>query len=82
MPIDPEFPRNQQLIGRHNHADGQHYHFVWGPGSISDAAANEDVRATYAARNEELGPMVYVVLWLQLIGIRVLMMDHVYKYAW
>ena len=43
MPIDPEFPRNQQVIGRHYHADGQHYHFIWGPGSISDVAANEDV---------------------------------------
>ena len=57
MPIDPEFPRNQQAIGRHNHGDGKHYHFIWGPGSISDAAANEDVRAAYAARNEELVPI-------------------------
>ena len=55
MPIDPEFPRNQQAIGRHNHGDGKHYHFIWGPGSIS--AAKEDVRAAYAARNEELVPI-------------------------
>ena len=50
MPIDPEFPRNHQAIGRHNHGDGQHYHFIWGPGSISDAAANEDVRAAYSCK--------------------------------
>ncbi|HMH11253.1 MAG TPA: ferredoxin, partial [Candidatus Nitrosopolaris rasttigaisensis] len=57
MPIDPEFPRNHQVIGRHNHADGKHYHFVWGPGSPSDASSNEEVRAAYAARNEELVPV-------------------------
>jgi hypothetical protein len=44
MPIDSEFPRNHQVIGRHNHADGKHYHFVWGPGGPSDAASNQDVR--------------------------------------
>jgi len=83
MPIDPEFPRNQQVIGRHYHADGQHYHFIWGPGSISDVAANEDVKAAYAARNEELVPIGVhgTMVLLQLIGIRVLVMDHVYKYA-
>src|SRR5205807_5904449 len=57
MPIDPEFPRNHQVIGRHNHADGKHYHFVWGPGSPSDASSNEEVRAAYADRNEELVPV-------------------------
>ncbi len=57
MPIDPEFPRNQQAIGRHNHGDGKHYHFIWGPGTIFDVAANEDVRGTHAGRNEELVPI-------------------------
>ena len=32
MPIDPDFPRNHKVIGKHNHADGEHFHFVWGPG--------------------------------------------------
>ena len=32
MPIDPDFPTNHQVIGKHNHADGEHFHFVWGPG--------------------------------------------------
>ncbi|NAL78771.1 4Fe-4S dicluster domain-containing protein [Nitrososphaera sp. AFS] len=57
MPIDPEFPGNHQVIGKHDHADGQHFHFVWGPGNPSDAAANPDVKAAYAARNEELTPI-------------------------
>jgi hypothetical protein len=34
MPIDQDFPKNHQVIGRHSHADGEHYHFVWGPGEI------------------------------------------------
>ena len=37
MPIDPDFPRNHQVIGKHSHSDGQHYHFVWGPGRLADA---------------------------------------------
>lgn len=57
MPIDLEFPSNHQVIGKHDHADGQHFHFVWGPGNPSDAAANQDVKAAYAARNEELTPI-------------------------
>ena len=35
----------------------------------------------FPARNEELVLLVYMVLWLQLIGIRVSLMDLVYKYA-
>ena len=31
MPIDPEFPKNHKIIGKHKNADGR-YHFVWGPG--------------------------------------------------
>lgn len=57
MPIDPDFARNHQVIGKHKHSDGQHYHFVWGPGRLADAAENEDVKAAYAARNEELVPI-------------------------
>ena len=54
MPIDPDFPKNWQVLGKHDHSDGQHYHFVWGPGRSSDAAANRRCQAAYAARNEEL----------------------------
>ena len=57
MPIDLEFPLNHQVPGRHNHADGQHYHFVWDPGRLAVAAENQDAKAAYAARNEELVPI-------------------------
>jgi NAD-dependent dihydropyrimidine dehydrogenase PreA subunit len=57
MTIDPEFPNNSQVIGKHNHSDGKHYHFVWGPGKSADAAASPDVKEAYAARNEELVPL-------------------------
>jgi iron-sulfur cluster repair protein YtfE (RIC family) len=26
MPIDSDFPNNHQVIGKHKHADGEHYH--------------------------------------------------------
>jgi NAD-dependent dihydropyrimidine dehydrogenase PreA subunit len=57
MPIDPEFPRNNQVIGKHQHSDGEHYHYVWGPGKTAEAANNDDVRAAYAARNEDITPV-------------------------
>ena len=54
MPIDPEFPKNSQVIGKHQHSDGQHFHFVWGPGRTVEAAENEEVQKSYQARGEEL----------------------------
>lgn len=30
MPIDQDFPRNHEVIGN-RHADGGHFHYVWGP---------------------------------------------------
>lgn len=57
MPIDPKFPTNHKVIGVHNHADGQHYHFVWGPGSFSDASEDTDVKEAYYTRREDLVPI-------------------------
>jgi NAD-dependent dihydropyrimidine dehydrogenase PreA subunit len=57
MPIDSNFPANHHVIGKHKNADGEHYHFVWGPGKVADAAENPEVKAAYAARNEELVPL-------------------------
>src|ERR1044072_4692226 len=57
MPIDPDFPRNNQVIGNHMHSDGEHYHFVWGPGKKAEAAENEEVKSAYAARGEEIVPL-------------------------
>lgn len=56
MQIIPQYLISQ-VIGRHNHADCKHYHFVWGPGQTADASSNEEVRAAYAARNEEIVPV-------------------------
>jgi hypothetical protein len=56
MPIDPDFPRNQQVIGKHQHSDGEHFHFVWGPGTPKEASENEEVKAAYQTRGEELVP--------------------------
>ena len=57
MPIDPDFPRNQQVIGKHNHSDGEHFHYVWGPGQNKEAAENEEVKSAYSARGEEQVPV-------------------------
>ncbi len=57
MPIDSNFPKNHQVIGKHVNADGQNHHYVWGSGKLSDAAENESVTAAYTARNEELVPL-------------------------
>ena len=57
MPIDQEFPKNHQVIGKHNHADGQHFHFVWGPGRTAEAAENEEVKKSYEARGEQIVPL-------------------------
>ncbi len=45
MPIDLDFPKNNQVIGKHIHSDGEHYHYVWGPGKTAEAAENEEVKA-------------------------------------
>jgi NAD-dependent dihydropyrimidine dehydrogenase PreA subunit len=57
MPIDPDFPRNNQVIGTHMHSDGEHYHYVWGPGKTAEAAKNDEVKAAFAARGEEIAPV-------------------------
>jgi len=57
MPIDPDFPKNYQVIGKIPHADGEHYHFMWGPGKLKEAAENEEVKSAYAARGEEIVPI-------------------------
>ena len=57
MPIDPDFPKNHQPIGKHQHTDGEHFHFVWGPGRTAEAAENEEVKSAYQARGEEVVPL-------------------------
>ena len=57
MPIDSDFPKNHQVIGKHKHADGEHFHFVWGPGRTVEAAENEEVKKAYEARGEQIVPL-------------------------
>ncbi len=58
MPIDLDFPKNHQVIGKHKHADGQHFHFVWGPGRAdAETSTNAEVQEAYKARGEEYVPL-------------------------
>jgi NAD-dependent dihydropyrimidine dehydrogenase PreA subunit len=57
MPIDPDFPKNHQATGKHQHADGEHFHFVRGPGAPKEALENEEVKSAYQTRGEEVVPL-------------------------
>ena len=57
MPIDPDFPKNHEVIGKIQLTDGEHFHYLWGPGKLAEAAENEEVKAAYAARKEENVPL-------------------------
>jgi len=57
LPIDPNFATKYSAIGKHKNADGEHFHFVWGPGQPAEAAENSDVKAAYESRGEELVPL-------------------------
>ena len=34
MPIDPDFPKNHEVIGKIQLTDGEHFHYLWGPGKL------------------------------------------------
>jgi NAD-dependent dihydropyrimidine dehydrogenase PreA subunit len=57
MPIAENFPVGLKPLGKINHSDGEHYHVIWGPGKVEEAAHNDEVKAAYAARKEELVPL-------------------------
>ena len=57
MPIAENFPEGLKPLGKINHSDGEHYHVMWGPGRVDEAASNDEVKAAYAAKNEELVPL-------------------------
>ena len=57
MPIDPAFPKNHKVIGKHKNEDGR-FHFVWGPGrSDAESSSHEQVQESYKARGEEYVPL-------------------------
>ena len=58
MPIDQDFPKNHQVIGKHSHTDGEHFHFVWGPGRPdAETATKTEVQEAYKSRGEEYVPL-------------------------
>jgi NAD-dependent dihydropyrimidine dehydrogenase PreA subunit len=58
MPIAENFPEGLKPIGKINHMDGEHFHFVWGPGRTNaEAFKDENVKAAYAKRGEEQVPL-------------------------
>ena len=58
MPIAENFPEGLKPIGKINHSDGEHYHWVWGPGrKDAEAFSNEDCIAAYKARKEKQVPL-------------------------
>ena len=50
MPIDPDFPKNHQVIGKIQLSDGEHFHYMWGPGKPGEASENEEVKAAYCCK--------------------------------
>ena len=58
MPIAENFPEGLKPIGKIKHSDGEHFHIMWGPGRAdAEAASNDDVKAAYKARGEQIEPL-------------------------
>jgi len=58
MPIAENFPEGLEPIGKISISDGEHFHFVWGPGrSDAEAFSNDEVKAAYSARGEKQVPL-------------------------
>jgi NAD-dependent dihydropyrimidine dehydrogenase PreA subunit len=57
MPIDENFPEGLKPIGKIMHSDGEHFHWIWGPGQLKEASQNEDVKGDYKKRSEKLEPL-------------------------
>ena len=54
MPIPENFPEGLKPIGKINHSDGDHFHWIWGPGKTDDEASkDENVIKAYEARGEK-----------------------------
>jgi len=57
MPIPEDFPKGLKPIGKIALEDGEHFHFIWGPGRKAEAAENKEVIEAYKARGEKLEPI-------------------------
>ena len=54
MPINSDFPKSHQVIGKHKHADGEHFHFVWGPGREDAETSTKEGSPRSIQRLQEL----------------------------
>ena len=58
MPIPENFPQDLKPIGKINHSDGDHFHWIWGPGKTDgEASKDENVIKAYEARGEKQVPL-------------------------
>lgn len=58
MPIAEDYPKGLKPIGKIMHADGEHFHWVWGPGrSKAEAFESDAVKAAYKAHGEKQVPL-------------------------
>ena len=58
MSIDKEFPNSHYIIGKHKHANGEHYRFIWGPGRSDDETSTKlEVQTAYRERDKEYVPL-------------------------
>ncbi|TLX94242.1 MAG: ferredoxin family protein [Thaumarchaeota archaeon] len=57
MPIPEDFPKGFKPIGRISLADGEHYHFRWGPGKLAEASKDEKCIEAFKARGEKIEPV-------------------------
>jgi len=58
MPIAENFPEGLKPLGKVLHSDGEHFHWMWGPGREGqEASSNDEVKAAYTSRNEKLVPL-------------------------
>jgi hypothetical protein len=62
MLIDPDFTRNNQVIGKHLHSEVQRYDYVWGQGKTAEAAENEEARTAFAAKSNIVYFRIYLCL--------------------
>ena len=64
MPIAENFPEGLKPVGKISNSDGEHFHWVWGPGKTTNVDGSKaemledpDVKAAYEVRGEEQVPL-------------------------
>ena len=58
MSIDKEFPNSHHVIRKQKHANGEHYHFIRGPGrSDAETSSKSEVQNACRERGEEYVPL-------------------------